>query len=369
METKTEKIRYAVVGAGNIAQVAVLPAFAHASENSELVALISSDDEKRKELGRKYGIEAGGDYDQLEQVLEDADVDAVYIALPNHLHRSFTERCARAGVHVLCEKPMALSVADCEAMIDVTRDAGVKLMVAYRLHFEEGNLSALQAVRDGIIGDPKLFSSVFTHDVKPGDIRTSSEAGGGALYDLGPYCVNAARSLFGDEPIEVFGWSIVGRDPRFAEVDETTTALLRFPDDRIAQFTVGQSAASVSEYRIAGDKGDLRLDPAYDFRGELRQFLTVDEKTATKTFEPRDQFAPELVYFSQCILDDEDPEPSGEEGLCDVRVLEAITESTRTSRPITLPRYARTKHPDPSQEMKKPPAPEVEPVKAPSPSR
>ena len=369
MESRSQKIRYAVVGAGNIAQVAILPAFAHASENSELVAVVSSDPEKRHKLSERYGVETSGDYDDLERVLEEADVDAAYIALPNHLHRSFTERCARAGVHVLCEKPMALSVNDCEAMLDACAVADVKLMIAYRLHFEEANLRAIEAVRDGKIGDPLLFSSVFTHQVKAGDIRARGEAGGGALYDLGPYCVNAARSLFGDEPIEVFAWRIIGRDPRFADVDETTTAVLKFPDERMAQFTVGQSASSVSEYRVVGTAGDLRLDPAYEYVGELKEHLTIDEKTRTKTFARRDQFAPELVYFSRCIIDDEEPEPSGEEGMCDVRVLEAIVQSAQSGRPVQLAPFERSNHPDISQEMKKPPVGKIEPVNAPSPSR
>jgi predicted dehydrogenase len=170
MATSDEKtkIRYAVVGVGNIAQVAVLPAFEHAKENSELCALVSGDPEKLEELGARYGVSATGSYDEMEDILAEARADAVYIALPNTLHREFTERAARAGVNVLCEKPMAMTEEDCEAMIRVTEERRVKLMIAYRLHFEEANLLAMEIARSGQLGEPHYMSSVFSHNVRPG---------------------------------------------------------------------------------------------------------------------------------------------------------------------------------------------------------
>ena len=213
------RVRYAVVGAGNIAQVAVLPAFAHARESCELVAIISSDPVKREELSDLYDVEHLGDYDQYEAVLRESQADAVYIALPNNMHREYTERAARTGVNVLCEKPMAVTVADCQAMIDVCRAHDVKLMVAYRLHFEESNLKAMQIVREGKLGEVQLFTGILTHQVRPGDIRTSDELGGGASLDLGVYPINAARYIFDQEPIEAFAFANVGRDPRFPDVD------------------------------------------------------------------------------------------------------------------------------------------------------
>ncbi|HYJ11935.1 MAG TPA: Gfo/Idh/MocA family oxidoreductase, partial [Polyangiaceae bacterium] len=257
---KQRKIRYAVVGAGNIAQVAVLPAFAHATENSELVALVSGDPEKRAELAERHEIDYVGDYPELERVLERAEVDAVYIATPNTLHVDAALRAARQKVHVLCEKPMATSVADCEAIAGACEQAGVKLMVAYRLHFEEASLRALEIVRSGQLGEPRIFDSVFTHVVRPGDIRQRPELGGGATYDLGVYCINAARTLFGEEPVLVYATAQF-RD----NVDDTTTAILQFPHHRVAQFTVGNSCAAVSSYRISGTDGNLRVEPAYDY--------------------------------------------------------------------------------------------------------
>ena len=199
---EVRKVRYAVVGLGYIAQMAVLPAFAHAGENSELAALVSDDPEKLAKLGRKYRVADRFGYDDFEAGLRDAGVDAVYLALPNHLHREYTERAAAAGVHVLCEKPMAVTEDDCRAMIRGCDGSGIKLMIAYRLHFEEANLRAVDLVQSGRLGDVRAFNSVFTMQVKAGDIRLNPRAqGGGTLYDIGISCINAARYLFEAEPV------------------------------------------------------------------------------------------------------------------------------------------------------------------------
>jgi predicted dehydrogenase len=360
-----KKIRYAVVGLGNIAQMAVLPAFEHATENSELVALVSSDAEKLRVLADRYQVEITGSYDDLDRLLRSGDIDAIYVATPNTLHRNAVERAARAGIHVLCEKPLAATVADCRAMMHAAADAKIRLMTAYRLHFEQTNLRAIERVRAGEIGEPRIFSSVFSQQVREGDIRTRAELGGGALFDMGIYCVNAARYLFQAEPFEVTALRVRGSDPRFAEVDEMTSAILRFPGDRIGQFISSQGAADVSEFRIVGTKGDIRLDPAYSYHGEIREFFTVDGQTEETTTPMHDQFAPELVHFSQCILEDRDPEPTGEEGLADVRILEAIVESAAIGRRVSLSPFERSQRPSRDLEMSKPPVGKVQPVNAP----
>jgi predicted dehydrogenase len=362
-------IRYAVVGLGNIAQVAVLPAFAHAKENSKLVALVSSDAVKLDALAKKYSVEHTGPYDRLEAVLRASEADAVYVVVPNSMHRTMTERAAGVGVHVLCEKPMATSVEDCEAMIAATKAAGVRLMIAYRLHFEEANLTAIDRVRKGEIGEPRIFTSVFAQQVREGDIRTRSATGGGASFDMGIYCINAARYLFRDEPLEVFAHQVRGTDARFQGVDETATAILGFAGGRVAQLTASQAAADVSEYRLVGTKGDIRLDPAYGYAAPLREFVTVDASTDETKYGKRDQFAPELVYFSDCILGDTEPEPSGEEGLCDVRILEAIETSARTGQRVRLAPFTRDDRPNLRLEMKRPAVGRIEPVHAPSPNK
>jgi predicted dehydrogenase len=363
MANDDKKVRYAVVGAGNIAQVAVLPAFAHAEENSELAAIVSGDAVKRLTLCQRYGVEFNGDYSDFERVLEEADVDAVYIATPNSHHKEFTLRAAALGVHVLCEKPMAPSSDDCRAMIDACEGRELKLMVAYRLHFEEATLAALDVVRSGRLGQLKLFSSFFSHVVREGDIRREPDVAGGAAYDLGVYCVNAARNLFDAEPLVVMADSIEKEG-----VDDTTVAVLHFPKGQLAHFCVSNSVAGVSTYRIAGTDGDLRVEPAYEYVGELVHHLTIGEDTKKRTFRKGDQFAPELRYFSDCILNDREPEPSGEEGWCDVRVVEAILESARTRRAVELAPYQRKERPGLAQGDHAPPVKKPQTIDAPSPS-
>jgi predicted dehydrogenase len=360
-------VGYAVVGLGHIAQTAVLPAFAHAKESSRLAALVSGDSRKRKALGARHRVPAFR-YEDLDDVLARDDVDAVYIALPNTLHEECAVRAARAGVHVLTEKPMAVSEDACRRMIEAAEESDVRLMVAYRLHFERANLDAVEVVRSGKIGEPRFFTSEFSYEVKPGNIRTDARLGGGALWDLGPYCVNAARYLFRAEPTEVAAIQAAARDRRFRGVPEGWSVLLRFPEDRLATFTCTFGAAPTSAYRIVGTEGDLRLDPAYEYVGSLVRHLTVDEKTTTRTYQPTDQFAPELLELSRCILEDDTPEPDGWEGLADVRIIEAALRAAREHRPVRLDPIRKRLRPELSQARRRPPMREPEAVRAESPS-
>jgi predicted dehydrogenase len=362
------KIRYAVVGLGYIAQAAVLPAFAHARENSELAALVSDDAVKLEKLGKKYRVSRTYSYAEYEECMRSGEVDAVYIALPNTMHRAYTEVAARAGIHVLCEKPMATSEEDCAAMISAAEANAVKLMIAYRLHFEEANLSTIELLESGKLGEARVFNSTFTQQVKEGDIRLRRATGGGTLYDIGIYCINAARYLFRAEPEQVVAVSVSGKEKRFREVEESISAILRFPGDRIASFTCSFGASDVSAYEVVATKGSVRLDPAYELATGLKRTLKTGEKTKTKVFPKRDQFAPELIYFSECILRNRDPEPSGREGLIDVRIIEALYRSAENGRPVTVDAARPRKRPARSQQITKPPVEMPELINASSPS-
>ncbi len=350
-----KKVRYAVVGLGYIAQIAVLPAFAHARENSELTALVSSDPQKLRALSRKYKVDRTYSYEAFGDCLKSGAVDAVYIALPNHMHRAYTESAAAAGAHVLCEKPMSFSEADCEAMIDAVESAGVKLMVAYRLHLERGNLEAIEIVKSGKIGEPRIFTSVFSQQVKKGNSRLKKDIGGGALYDMGTYCINAARYLFGSDPVEVFGWNIGSDAARFNEVPEMTSGIMRFPGDRIASFTSSFGATDRSVFEVIGTKGVVKMDPAYEMVEDLKTEITVNDKTVKRTYKKRDQFSPELIYFSDCILNNREPQPSGREGLADVRVIEALIKSATSNRPVEIPPADVRRRPSIQREISRPP--------------
>ena len=278
------RVRYAVVGQGYISQIAVLPAFANARRNSELVALVSDDPQKLQVLGRRYGVDRLYGYEEFDACLASDEVDAVFIALPNHLHHAYTLRSARAGKHVLCEKPMAVTEDECLEMIEEAEKNRVQLMVAYRLHFEQANLKAVEIARAGRLGDLRTFNSLFCMQVEDGNIRLQAAAGGGTLYDIGIYCINAARHLFGAEPIEVVAFAANNGEARFREVDEMTSAILRFPDDRLASFTCSFGAADVAAFDLGGTKGTLRLEKAYSFAEDMTQRLTVGKRTTEKTY-------------------------------------------------------------------------------------
>ncbi len=350
-----KKIRYAVVGLGYIAQIAVLPAFKHASKNSELAALVSDDPEKLRTLSEQYDVKRTASYDLYDDLLRSGEIDAVYIALPNHLHAEYTIRAADAGVHVLCEKPMAVTSEDGRRMIEAADRNGIKLMIAYRLHFEKANLKAVEIVKTGKLGIPRFFDSTHSMQVREGNVRLLDEhLGGGPVYDIGIYSLNASRYLFRDEPNEVFAYSATGESARFKDADEMIVVVLRFPNDRLGTFTCSFGAADTSMYRVVGTEGDLRVEPAFEYAGELTHHLTINGKTRKRTYKKRDQFAPEIEYFSDCILRNKTPEPSGEEGLIDVHIIEAILESARTGRPVSIAPVKKSRRPEPEQEIQKP---------------
>ena len=347
-------VRYAVIGLGHIAQAAMLPAFQHASRNSVLSALVSGDAKKLQQLGKRYRVPHLCSYDQVDELFASGEIDAVYIALPNAMHKEYTVRAARAGLHVLCEKPMAVNARDCEQMIRATRAAKVKLMIAYRLHFERANLEAARLARAGRLGELRFFSSDFAMQVSPDNIRLQRSQGGGPLHDIGIYCINAARYCFAEEPLAVWATATRSADRRFREVDATVCGVMRFKRDRVASFTCSFDAGDRSIYTITGTRGSLTVDPAYEYAEGLGYELAVGERHSHKQFAKSDQFAPQLLYFSDCVLNDREPEPSGEEGLADVRIIAGMTRSIANGRWVQLELPQRKRRPTLRQEIRRP---------------
>jgi len=346
-------IRFAVVGQGYFAQSAILPAFAEAPD-CELVALFSDDTTKLDVLKAKYDVAHALGYDQYDEFLRSGAVDAVYIALPNHQHCDFTVRAATAGIHVLCEKPMAVTSEECERMIAACAQANVKLMIAYRLHFDEGNLAAVELVQGGKLGQPRFFTSAFSQQVSEENTRTQARQGDGPLYDVGVYCINAIRYLFRAEPTHVTAFaSRRADDARFREIDEQLAVTLLFPDARVATFVCSFGAVTTGWFEVVGTEGRLRVDPAYTNVEPVRHELTTGDKTKTKKFKRRDQVAGELQYFATCLLNGEVPEPSGEEGLADLRIIEAITEAARTGTRVAVKAVPRDHRPGLNQVQKR----------------
>jgi glucose-fructose oxidoreductase len=239
-------------------------------------------------------------------------------------------------------------------MIRACDQRHVKLMIAYRLHFEAANLIAIEIARGGEIGEPRMFSSVFSMQVRDGNTRTQPRRGAGPIYDLGIYCVNASRYLFRAEPVEVAAIKLAGHDARFTSVEEACAVTMRFPQERVAQFTCSFGAYDRAHYQVVGTDGHLSLDNAYDYAAEMR--LQVEGKYGSKarTFTKRDQIAAEIEYFAKCIREDKQPEPSGWEGLADVRIIQAILSSARFGRAVPIEPVQRPHRPDLGQEIRRP---------------
>ncbi len=360
MGSMSSSLRIAVVGLGHFAQSAVIPAIEQLAD-VELTALVSGSPHKLDELCARYSVQTRCSYDRLDALLASGKVDAVYIAVPNDLHAELTVMAARHGIHVMCEKPMAPTEAECMQMIRACEQRHVKLMIAYRLHFECANLVAVELARGGEIGEPRMFSSVFSMQVRGGNVRTQPRRGAGPLYDIGTYCLNAARYLFRSEPIEVFAMKLAGRDPRFAAIDEAFAVTLRFPQDRVAQFTCSFGAHDRAHYQVVGTDGFLTLENAYGYSSEMTLHVEGKHGHQTRTFTKRDQIAAEIEYFARCIREDLTPEPSGWEGIADVRILQAIQHSARFGRAVPVEPIPRPQRPDLAQEIRMP-AHEVPPL-------
>lgn len=350
--TTTGRIRYAVAGLGYISQVAILPAFKNAKNNSDLVALISSDEKKLNELGKKYDVPFIAGYADLEDCLIEAKADAIYIAVPNALHHNLATRAASVGCHVLCEKPLAPQISECEDIIRQCKIRNLKLMTAYRLHFDSANIEAMKIVQSGKLGELKLFNSSFTMQVTDKEnIRLKRSLGGGPLYDLGIYSINAARYIFGSEPIQVSGFLESSRDKRFSEVEEMASMILRFPENKLATLSTSFGSSDSSYFEVIGTKGKLRVEPAFEFSGQLKHHLTVGKTTTTKVFAQHDQFGAEIIYFSDAILNNRIIEPDGVEGLIDIEIIQAIKYSARTGQSISLEFGRKPQRPSQNKKM------------------
>jgi predicted dehydrogenase len=360
------KVRYAVVGLGWIAQAGFLPGVEHTG-NSEVVALVSGHKEKLAKIGEMYGIDKQFTYEEYEELLISGEIDAVYIALPNWEHVEFAVKALNAGIDVLLEKPMAISVTECEQILAAAEKSKAKLMVAYRLHHEQGTLTAMERVRSGEIGTARLFNSTFSQLVAGSNHRALNGFWAGPVPDMGTYPINQVRNIFGAEPIEVFAMGVC-TDPEKFNFEDTVAVTLKFDKARVASFTLCYNGGDVDDCRVVGAKGDLFSQPAYQVGSAIEHVMTVDKKETTESFKATDHFGGELKYFSDCILHDRMPEADGEEGMLDVRVIEAIERSLRTGQVQRLEPYHRRKRPvgGQVQELSTVPEPELVGAKKPS---
>jgi predicted dehydrogenase len=322
----TEVLRWGIVSTANIGVQKVIPGI-QAAARCEVVSIASRDGNLAKEVAHRLGIpKAHGSY---EALLADTDVDAIYIPLPNHLHAEWTIASARAGKHVLCEKPLAMTSAEAERMVETCATEGVRLMEAfmYRLHpsweavrelVSSGRLGTLQAVQS--------WFSYFNDD--PANIRNVAEYGGGALMDVGCYPVNLSRMLFGGEPTRVE--ASVRRDPT-SGVDVLTSAILEF-ESGVADFTCSTRAESDQRVHISGTEGRISFDIPFNIPPDLpaRVLVTsggdppVHPEMETLSFDPADQYAIQAERFARAVLEDEPTPIPPDDAIGNMRVIEAI---------------------------------------------
>jgi predicted dehydrogenase len=362
-----KKVRYGFVGLGDIAQEAMLPGVEHTG-NSSVTALVTGDPVKAGRLAERYGVAHTYSYEQFAAMVSSGNVDAVYVATPNWRHAEFVLPALAAGIHVLVEKPLEIDSSRCQQILDAQRTSQAKLMVAYRLHFEPATIAAIERVRNGELGQVHLFTSTFAQMVDPANHRAKSEMAG-PILDMGPYPVNAARNLFGAEPVEVSAFASRHPTSGMADFDDTVTVMLHFPEGQLAHFTVSYYGNAIDSYTVLGTKGSLQVQPGYTYGKALEHYITLGDKEDKVSYKNTDQFGSQMKYFSDCILNGIDPEPDAEEGLADVRVLEAIERSIKTGEVQKLPPFTRTKRIDPDQVVRLSPVKPPEPVHASSPDR
>ena len=362
-----KKVRYAVVGLGDISQEALMPGVEHTG-NSVMTALVSGERDKARVLADRYSVQSVFEYSEFNTLLHSGLIDAIYLATPNWRHAEFAVPALQAGIHVLLEKPMEISVEKCRQILAAQQSSQAKLMVAYRLHFEPATLSLIDTIRSGKLGEIRSFSSAFAQNVKADNHRAQSGVVAGPLFDMGPYPINAVRNIFETEPIEVSAMGARHPEAGLGDFDDTVAVTLRFPENKLAQFVVSYVGNSIDSYTVMGSAGSAMVSPAYMYNKSLEYTTTIGEDKKHESFKHTDQFGGEMRYFSDCILQDRSPEPDGEEGLLDVRVMEAVVRALETGTSQTLAPAQRPKHIEQGQAQKLSAVKAPEPVGAESPA-
>jgi predicted dehydrogenase len=321
-----------MVGLGRISMQHLAPSL-KTSSKCRVTALVSGHRDKAEKMAAEYGIPAKNiySYENYDAIADNKDIDAVYVALPNSMHAEYTIRAARAGKHVLCEKPMATTVADAEAMIAACRKAERKLLIAYRCQFEPTNLRAVELIRSGKLGKVQAIESANGFNIRAGEWRLNMKlAGGGPLMDMGVYSLNACRYLTGEEPGDIkASWSVIDKDGRFNEVEENLAWSMKFPSGIVASCNTSYGVNMPGFYRVHGTKGMIHMEPAFGYEGlrltgRIQGEPPIDEPNPEK--DPA-QFTREADHLADCIASGREPKASGEEGLRDMKLMMEIYRS------------------------------------------
>lgn len=339
----SERVGYAIVGLGRLSVEQLLPAI-QTCKKAKLVALVSGTPDKARQIAAQYGVAEKNiyDYKTYDRLKDNPEVKVIYVVTPNGTHRDFVVRGAAAGKDILCEKPMATSSKEAAEMVAACEQAGRKLMIAYRIQYEPYNWKVRELIKSGEFGKVKLIEAVNgQRQGDPNQWRQDKElAGGGALPDIGLYCLNTARFLLGEEPVEISAmqYSTPG-DPRFREVEENILFQMRFPSGALLNASSGYDFHDSKRYRAHLQTGWLDMDPAFSYEGLQLRTSRAEGKTERGgqiKMANKNQFALEMDYFAECVLENKRPFTPGEEGLQDHRIMEAIYEAARTGKMLKL---------------------------------
>ncbi|MDZ8064609.1 MAG: Gfo/Idh/MocA family oxidoreductase [Nostoc sp. DedQUE08] len=345
------RLGFAIVGLGRLTLEEIMPAFAEC-KLAKPTALVSGDAAKANLVAQQYGIKPQNvyNYQNYDNLRNNPDVDVIYIVLPNSMHREYTVRGAKAGKHILCEKPMATTVEDAQQMIDACKQADRKLMIAYRCQYEPHHRAMIQMIRSKELGTVKVIQADNGQN-QGGDLNQwrlkRALAGGGSLPDVGIYCLNATRYLTGEEPIAISAqiFSTPG-DPRFKEVEENVTFQLRFPSGILGICSTSYGFHEGRRFRVFGSDAWGQLDPAFSYNG-LRMMISrksptnsMAENISEVRIGEKNQFALEIDHMADCVIQNKQPHTPGEEGLQDQKLIALIYEAARTGKTITLPRVS-----------------------------
>ena len=324
MAFSMKKVNWGVLSTARIGLKAVIPAIRQ-STNGQVVAIASRDSSKARETARTLGIRES--YGSYEKLLESSDVDAVYIPLPNNLHAEWTIRAAEMGKHVLCEKPLALNADECARMISSCGRHDVWMMEAFMYRFHPQICKLKQMIDAGDIGKILAIRSDLRAKVEdPEDIRYQKELGGGALMDVGCYCVNVTRLLTGQEPVYVRG---VARLDERKGVDEAFAGIMQFSRSELALFDCGLRSTFDQTLEIVGEEATLEL-PAAFLPGESPIIVRHGERTQTIVCETANHYQLMVEHFAECVLNDHEPHYRATDSLNNMRTIDMLYESAKS---------------------------------------
>lgn len=334
-QPKKKKLGWAIVGLGWLSKNKFAPALLE-SEHAKLAAIVTGNPNKAKEWCEKFDLEDKDvfNYDNFDKIVNHPGVDVVCIVLPNNLHHDFAIRAAKAGKHVFCEKPMAITSKDCREMIAACDEAKVKLGIAYRNRFEPHHVESMRFSQEKIFGEVRHIDAGFGFRIgNPNQWRMKKEFGGGALLDVGVYAIQAARYLTGEEPSFVTARETKTDPKKFAEVDETIQFMLQFPSGKTANLITSFNFNGYNQFTVFADNGRFGMKNAYGYAGQTGW---TSNKEIPLNFPAENTFISQIDLFSQSIIENTPFEVDGVDGLRDILICEAILKSIKEKTPVEV---------------------------------